>query len=681
MSDFVLLLAEKPQAALKIAQALAEGSIVKKSANNAYWFEFSRKGVKHICIPAAGHLFVLDTKEKKWSYPIFEMEWVPAYKRKEAAFSASYYKNLKMFETAKDIVICCDYDTEGEVIGYNILRFIFGKEDAKRMKFSTLTKQDLIEAYENMMNSIDFGQAKAGLTRHYLDFLWGINTTRALTLSMKNIRKGFSVVSTGRVQGPTLYLLAKREREIASFIPKPYWELELHVLAKEKEIVAFYEKGKIWIKEEAEKIFNDCRGKDALVIDVEEKKSRLLPPVPFDTTTLQTEAYRCFGFSPTQTLSIAESLYTAGYISYPRTSSQKLPEKIGYKNILNALKKIKIFEKDAEELLSKKILKPREGSKEDPAHPAIYPTSQTPQIEKLSQQEKKLYELIVRRFFAVFGEEALRKVMKIKMDVNSYNFIATGYKTMSLGWLKYYPFVEAKEVELPEVKKGDVLKQKKLLLLEKETKPPDRYTQASILKEMEKNNLGTKATRAQILQTLYDRGYITGKSIQVTSFGLAVIEALEKYCPEIIDVKLTAKFEEEMEQIREKKKDMNNVIEEAKHVLSKILKEFKENEENIGRFLAEKYSLMIKETNVVGKCPKCGNDLVIIRSKSSGKRFIGCSNYKNGCNFSSPLPQKGNIYLTDKKCKECGSPIIMIKYKGKRPFSSCVNINCKTRST
>ncbi|MEM5777680.1 MAG: DNA topoisomerase, partial [Candidatus Aenigmatarchaeota archaeon] len=120
---------------------------------------------------------------------------------------------------------------------------IFGKEDAKRMKFSTLTKQDLIEAYENMMNHIDFGQAKAGLTRHYLDFLWGINTTRALTLSMKNIRKGFSVVSTGRVQGPTLYLLAKREREIASFIPKPYWELELHVLTKEKEIVAFYEKG------------------------------------------------------------------------------------------------------------------------------------------------------------------------------------------------------------------------------------------------------------------------------------------------------------------------------------------------------------------------------------------------------------------------------------------------------
>jgi len=680
MSDFVLLLAEKPQAALKISQALAEGNIARRNANNAYWFEFSRNGIKHVCIPAAGHLFVLDTKSKKWTYPVFEMEWVPAFKRKESVFSAAYYKNLTLFKDASDIIVCCDYDTEGEVIGYNILRFIFGKEDAKRMKFSTLTKPDLIEAYESVMKHIDFGQAKAGLARHQLDFLWGINTTRALTLAMKTARKGFSVVSTGRVQGPTLYLLAKREREIASFIPTPYWELELHVEKQKHDITAYYEKGKIWKKEEAEKIYNECKGKDALVIDVEEKISKLLPPVPFDTTSLQTEAYRCFGFSPTQTLSIAESLYTAGYISYPRTSSQKLPEKIGYKAILNALKKIKMFSENAEELLSKKMLKPREGSKEDPAHPAIYPTAQIPDIERLSQQQRKLYELIARRFLAVFGDEARRKTIKIIMDVSKHRFIATGYKTISLGWMKYYPFVEAREIELPEVARGEMLKQKKLLLLEKETKPPDRYTQASILKEMEKHNLGTKATRAQILQTLYDRGYITGKSIQVTDFGMAVIEALEKYCPEIIDVQLTARFEEEMENLRNNEKEMDKVIEEAKDALAKILKEFKENEDKIGAFLAERYALTQKSMRTVGKCPKCGNDLLIIRSKKSGKRFIGCSNYSNGCNFSSPLPQSGSIYLTDKTCKECGSPLIMIKYGKRKPIYSCVNIDCKTRS-
>ncbi|MFH8080506.1 MAG: DNA topoisomerase I [Candidatus Aenigmatarchaeota archaeon] len=679
MQSFIVLLAEKPQAALKIAQALAEGEINKKSANNAYWFEFYRNGVKHVCLPAAGHLFVLDSKNKKWDYPIFEMEWVPPHKKK-VKFSLAYYKNLKKFENAKNVIICCDYDVEGEVIGYNILRFIFGKEDAKRMKFSTLTKTELIEAYENAMDHLDFGQVKAGLTRHYLDFLWGINTTRALTISMKKAMGGFSIVSTGRVQGPTLYLLTKREREIANFVPKPYWELELVVLKNDKEIIATYEKGKLWSKEEAEKILNDCKDKDVIVVEVKKKESKLMPPTPFDTTSLQTEAYRCFGFSPTQTLNIAESLYTSGFISYPRTSSQKLPEKIGYKSIFQALKNIKEFSLYAEEILSKNVLKPREGKKDDPAHPAIYPTSQTPKLNDLNQQERKLYELIVRRFFAVFADEAIRKLLKIVMDINGYKFVARGYETLSLGWMKYYPFVEAKKVELPEVKKGELLKQKKLSLLEKQTKPPERYTQASILKEMEKNNLGTKATRAQILQTLYDRGYIEGKSIKVTSFGMAVIEALEKYCPEIIDVNLTAKFEKEMELIREKKKEMEDVIEEAKNVLQVILKEFKENERDIGGFLAKKYNIMRKEKNVLGKCPYCGSDILVITSKSSGKRFAGCSNHKNGCNFSLSLPQKGEIYHTQKKCEKCGMPMITIKYKGKKPFSTCMNYQCRKKS-
>jgi len=678
--SFILLISEKPQAALKIAQALAEGSIQKKEANGAYWFEFQRNGIKHVCVPAAGHLFVLDTKDKKWQYPIFEMEWIPAFKRKGSSFSSAYYKNLKMFSEAKDIIICCDYDVEGEVIGYNILRFIFGKQDAKRMKFSTLTKEELVEAYENALAHIDFGQAEAGLTRHYLDFLWGINTTRALTLAMRRIlKKSFFVTSTGRVQGPTLAILARREREIANFVPKPYWELELHSIAKGKEIVSSYEKGKIWKKEEAEKVYEECKGKDAIVDEVKEKKQKLLPPTPFDTTTLQTEAYKCFGFSPAQTLSIAESLYTSGYISYPRTSSQKLPERIGYKTILSALKKLPEFARDAEELLSKKELKPREGSKTDPAHPAIYPTSQVPDMSKLSQQERKLYELIVRRFLAVFGEEALRKTLKIVLRIKEYKFVASGYKTIDKGWLKFYPFTEVKEVELPEVEVGEVLKTKKLLLLEKKTQPPERYTQASILKEMEKLGLGTKATRAEILQTLYERKYITGKSIQVTSFGLAVVEALEKYCPEIIDVKLTANFEREMEEVRKRRKEMKKVIEEARQVLSKILKEFKENEDGIGNFLAERYLKSLKDSSVIGKCPQCGNDLRIIKSKSSGKRFVGCSNFKNGCSFSSPLPQKGNVYPTERKCKECGSPMVMIKYR-RKPFFLCVNMKCKTRS-
>jgi len=670
------MICEKPQAALKIATALAESNIIKKTAYGSYWFEFERKGIKHACVPAVGHLFVLDADSKGWEYPIFDMKWVPTFNRKEGGYAKSYFKNLEnMAKKASDFIVCCDYDTEGDVIGYNILRFICKKNDAKRMKFSTLTKTDIIEAYENMMNHLDFGQVEAGLTRHYLDFIWGINTTRALTLALKRaMKKGFTVVSTGRVQGPTLALLTQREREIKNFKSEPYWELGLHALFNKSLIAAFYEKGKIWEKEEAQKIYNNAKGKDAIVKDVEKKKQQLMPPVPFDTITLQTESYRCFGYSPAQTLSIAESLYTQGFISYPRTSSQQLPEKIGYKNILQNLSKI--F-KEAELVLEKKELKPMQGKKTDPAHPAIYPTSQIPILDKLNSHQKRVYELIARRFMSTFGDPAFRESTKIKLDVNNYIFISTGLKTISKGWLQLYgKFALVKEIMLPEVKVGDKLEVKDLVLLEKETQPPDRYSQASILKEMEKRGLGTKATRSQILQTLYERGYIFDKSIKVTDFGQKVIETLEKYCPKIISEELTRKFEEEMEAVAENKKKREDVVKEAEVVLKEILAEFKVNEDKIGNELAKSYLFTRKNMKIIGKCPKCSKDLIIITSKAK-KRFIGCSGYKEGCEFSFPLPKSGNITKTDKKCEKCGYPLIMVRFK-RKPLFSCININCET---
>ncbi|MEM5878139.1 MAG: DNA topoisomerase I [Candidatus Aenigmatarchaeota archaeon] len=677
MKDQIVLLAEKPQAAMKISLALSEGNVKRKYNNNTYWFEFERNGLKHICVPAVGHLFVLDTPSKKWDYPIFEMKWIPAFKKKHAKFTESYYKNIELFKECQDVIVCCDYDTEGEVIGYNIIRFIFGLNNAKRMKFSTLTKQDIIESYENVMKEIDFGQANAGLARHYLDFMWGINTTRALSMSMKKVSKGFKVISTGRVQGPMLAILARREKEIASFKPEPYWEIKLTALKNKNEINAEYEKT-IWNGIEAREIYEKCKGKEAVVADVKKKVQKILPPVPFDTMTLQTESYRYLGMSPMQTLSVAESLYTQGYISYPRTSSQKLPEKIGYKQIINAISKMSKF-KNALSLLQKP-LKPREGEKTDPAHPAIYPTSQIPDLGKLSSQEKRLYELIVSRFLAVFGESAERQVVKVDFDVNGYKFIANGYKTMKLGWIIFYPYSQLKEIEMPELIIGEKLKVKKLSLVEKQTKPPDRYTQASILKEAEKHNLGTKATRAQILHTLYERGYIVGSSIKVTELGMAVIDALEKYCPEIIDVNLTAKFEQEMESIREGGKTVDEVVDEAKEYLDKIFDEFKKNEESIGKVLLEANKNFEEEKRTVGECPLCKNKLKIIFSKKTGKRFIGCSNYSKGCTFPAPLPQKGDVYVSDKTCKECSYPMVVLKFKGRKPVYSCINMQCTTKS-
>jgi DNA topoisomerase-1 len=680
IDSYTLIISEKPQAALRIATALAESKIKKYSKRGAYWLEFTRGNERIVVVPAVGHLFVLDTvKGEGWSYPEFDTEWVPTFGKKGTEFTKKYYDNIRfLVKEAGSFIIATDYDVEGEVIGFNILRFLCNQEDAKRMKFSTLTKYDLIEAYENVINHIDFGQAEAGLTRHYLDFHWGINTTRALTLAMKEfVKNGFVVVSSGRVQSPTLKILTDREIEIKKFVPVPFWQLILKWLHDGKVIEAMYEKDKIWDKDEALKVLEECKNKDALVKDLEKNKSQILPPLPFDTTALQIEAYRCFGFSPSQTMSVAEALYNQALISYPRTSSQKLPAKIGYNKILQGLSNIDEFQKICQELLSKPVLKPREGKKIDPAHIAIYPTGEIP--KGLTNQQKNLYNLIVKRFFSVFGEPGVRETTKVTLAIKNHLFISTGIRTLDPGWLRYYSeFIRLEDQLLPEVKKGQTVKVKELKVEEKETQPPKRYSQASILKEMEKLDLGTKATRAQILQTLYDRGYIRGKSIEVTDFGQKVIQVLDEYCPRIVSVELTRKFEEEMEMVSEGKKRRDDVVEDSKKVLIEILEDFKKNQSKIGEALTKAYISFKKDQKFIGKCPECGNDLSIITSRKTGKRFVGCSNYKNGCRFSTPLPQSGSIKGLNKNCDICSYPLISVRFKRKW-YTSCTNMKCSSK--
>jgi DNA topoisomerase-1 len=218
----------------------------------------------------------------------------------------------------------------------------------------------------------------------------------------------------------------------------------------------------------------------------------------------------------------------------------------------------------------------------------------------------------------------------------------------------------------------------KLELLEKETKPPARYTQGSIIKELEKRNLGTRATRSEILQTLYDRGYIRGKSIEVTPLGEVVVNVLNESCPRILSEELTRHFEQEMELVYEGKKKKEEVIEEAKRVLAEILNEFKSKQENIGKKLLEGFIAARRAARTLGKC-KCGGDLIMRVSRATGKLFCGCSNYPR-CDVSYPLPQAGRIEKTGKVCEHCGTPIVRVFRKGKRPFSMCLTPTCASKS-
>ncbi len=678
----ILIISEKPKASERIANALADGKVEKKKNGKAVWFKITINGEEAFVVPAVGHLFTLKQKGGGgWKYPVWETEWVPIFEvNRKSAFSKVYFHNFKKLSGEADkFIVATDYDSEGSVIGYNILRFICGVNNAKRMKFSTLTASELKEAYKNASENLDFPQIEAGIVRHKLDWLYGINTSRALTLAIKKATNKFKVLSTGRVQGPTLKIVAKREEEIRKFVPKPYWELEAHIKTETgEEIVAKHKEGKFWEKERVDEVKKKCEGKNAIVSKISKRKYKQNPPVPFDLTTLQTEAYSAFGFTPTQTLDIAQSLYESGYISYPRTSSQKLPARLGLKNIIKKLGEQREYKKLVEKLLGKKELKPNEGKKEDPAHPAIFPTGEKP--KELNKYEAKLYDLIVRRFLAVFAAPAIRETVDVTFDINGEEFVAKGKRTIEKNWIEFYEkYVNYEEQLLPKLEKGDMLKVLKILLLEKETQPPNRYNQASLVKELEKLNLGTKATRAQIIQTLYDRGYIKGKKIEVTELGFAVVKTLEKYCPEILSEELTRKFEMEMERVAEGKYKKEKVIEEAKQTLSKILEEFKKNEDKIGNELQEAFIKTRNSAYIIGECPQCGRNLRIIVSKASKKRFIGCEGYSEGCRVSYPLPQSGKIEVVG-KCKECGLPMIKITRKGKRPYKMCIDPKCPSKA-
>ncbi|MBI2579873.1 MAG: DNA topoisomerase I [Candidatus Aenigmarchaeota archaeon] len=660
--SYTLIVCEKPSASKSIADALADKKPEKKGENKSVWYEFERDGKKYVAAPAVGHLFTLKQQGKGWSYPVFDVEWIPSYKASRvAAFSQPYFENMEnLAKNAGDVVIATDYDDEGEVIGYNILQFICGRKTAPRMKFSTMTKDELTESFRRM-TKVNSNQVEAGYTRHYLDMYWGVNFTRALTLAIKASAKRFRILSTGRVQGPTLHMLSKHEKKIQAFVPKPYWEIEAEIQGGLK---ALHEKDRIWDKTEAEKILRASSGKKGGVKDIKKKIISQRPPKPYNTTSFLADIYRFFGYSPQQAMNIAESLYQAGLISYPRTSSEKLPPDINYQKILSGIAKNSRYEKDAKKLLAKKELRPEEGSKTDPAHPAIYPTGEQ---KKMGEQQQRVYDLCVRRFFACFGEPARRESQKISIDIGGNIFFINGKKTIEAGWTELYGKYGARdEVILPQMEKGDDVQVKKISVIDKETSPPPRFSQGSVLKEMENRGIGTKATRSQILQILYNRGYLVGKSIEVTELGMQLSDILEKNVQDLVSEKLTRHFERMMEEVSAGETTRDDVLNEARRKIEKISAALKKREKSIGDELTRAVIATQDRQSILGKCVKCGGTLKVHKNWRTGKRFVGCTGYKKGCRVGFPLPREGLIMSTEKECEHCRTPIIHVRPAGRR---------------
>ncbi|MCH8907083.1 MAG: hypothetical protein IH840_08330, partial [Candidatus Heimdallarchaeota archaeon] len=428
--QFQLGIAEKPTAARRIAATLnpkskkvtisvtkkLHGTSSKLPPTEAYYLEYGQENI--IIIPAFGHLFTLVQDGGGWQYPVYDFKWVPTYTAvRNANQITSFHKRIEstiesirhIATLVKKYIIMTDYDEEGEVIGGIILSQLVGEDvlhRAKRMKYSSFAKKELTQSIDNALkesngdNGINFGMYQRGLMRHYLDWLWGINLSRALMTSLKNSSGRFSTLSTGRVQGPTLAFVAKRQLEIRTHVPIPRFELDVQIQNGQTTELN-YTDGPIDTKTKASKVVSTIQDGKAKVTGIVKKKISKRPPVPFNLSSLQKDAYRYYKIPPSRTLKAAETLYLAAVISYPRTSSEKFPTDLNHKKVISDLGKYQGLSKISSLILKSNKFRPIQGKKSDPAHPCIYPTGNLP--KQTTADAKKVFSLIAHRYFATFG--------------------------------------------------------------------------------------------------------------------------------------------------------------------------------------------------------------------------------------------------------------------------------------
>ncbi len=569
----------------------------------------------------------------------------------------------------------CDYDLEGSVIGHTILQYACSgaHTNALRMKFSTMTEKELRIAFQKLNSKTELPAVDAGKCRHELDWIYGINLSRLLTESALRQGGGYTTLSTGRVQGPTLGFVIEREEEISCFVSVPFWTIDATIVHDDKFYSLEYERDRLASQAEAKGVCDECRDGLLDVKAVESREIQRYPPYPFDLSSLQSEAYRHFGHSPARTLASAERLYLDALISYPRTSSQKLPPDIGYAEILGGIASYTAYQPLVAQLMTRGYLRPNNGPKNDPAHPAIFPTGEFLR-RPVSGGEAKLYDLISRRFMATFADSSLKSSSRMILNYDNHRFFLLGSRVIKMGWIEFYrPYVLDDARRLPDFGIGDRAKVQGIKAVEKFTQPPHRYNPSSLLKKMEDANIGTKATRAGIIDLLYARGYVREERIRASELADKVTDTLSTYCPLIIDPSFTASLENLMEDIQNGTASRRGVLVEALQHLRPIMLSLAENEREIGSQLSDVIvAQKIADVTFDTPCPKCGLKLGVVRNRGTGKRFIGCNGkWQTGCNFTLPLPQFGNLTLLTRHCNICEFQMVQARSKGRRPLVSC----------
>ena len=530
-----LIVTEKDNAARRIAEILSGDSATTERMNDVNVYKWGGKR----CIGLSGHVVGVDFPPEYNDWRDVEpVELIDAPVTKQPTQEGIVAALRRLARNASRVVIATDYDREGELIGkeaYELVREVNEDAPIDRVRFSSITENEVQSAFAEP-DDLDFDLAAAGEARQTIDLTWGAALTRFLSLSARQLGDDF--ISVGRVQGPTLKLIVDREREIQAFDPESYWEL-YGELRKETgdpfEASYFYlndagnETDRVWNESVANALTQALAAADgATVDDVRRRTQTDEPPAPFNTTQY-IRAAGSLGYSAQRAMSIAEDLYTAGYVTYPRTDNTVYPEDLDPRELLEMLGDSNAFAEDAASLLERDPIEPTEGDEETTDHPPIHPTGELPSASALSDAEWEVYELIVRHFMATCAEPATWERLKVvalangeatdalaAADIDPASALrdpgsadgtpelaadgglrlkANGKRLLEAGYHDVYPYRSSDERIVPDVDVGETLTLGERRTEAKETQPPRRYGQSRLIEEMESRGVGTKATR------------------------------------------------------------------------------------------------------------------------------------------------------------------------------------------
>ncbi|MDM8275122.1 DNA topoisomerase I [Enorma phocaeensis] len=720
-----LVIAEKNIAAQKIAQLLNDAGKPKNDkVYNTAVYRFTVQGEDWVSMGLAGHILapdfpdeILFDKKQGW-YSVTEdgevlpadvpdglarppysskrrpylanginikgwkveslpyLTWAPIVKKPAEKEIIRALKNLAKKSDA--VIIATDFDREGELIGSDALdmvREVAPDIPAYRARYSALIKGEVMAAFDNLVE-LDQNLADAGESRQYIDLIWGAVLTRYLTLARFG---GFgNVRSAGRVQTPTLALVVERERERLAFVPEDYWQIRGIGAAQGRSDTEFkisHATARFTDKAAAETAFAHVDGATSGRVTAVAKRSRKQqPPTPFNTTSLQAAA-AAEGISPARTMRIAESLYMSGFISYPRVDNTVYPRSLDLAGIVGGL----AAGSPALRPVCSKVLagpmKPTRGKTETTDHPPIHPTGQG-NPETLDGGQKKLYMLIARRFLATLMGPATIENTKLSIDVAGEPFTASGDVLVEAGFREAYPYGLKRDEQLPPLVEGDIVDVRDIKLEAKQTEPPARYSQGRLVQEMEKRGLGTKSTRASIIERLYQVRYLKNDPIEPSQLGMAIVDALHDFAPRITTPEMTAELDEDMTKVAEGADTQDHVVDHSRALLAGMLDTLIEHKDDLGEAIADAVTADAK----VGTCPKCGKDLVMKTSAKTRGSFIGCMGWPD-CDVTYPVPSGVKVSPIEGEgsvCPECGAPRIKCQPFRQKAYEMCVNPKCPT---